>query len=341
MKGFAKHIGRSALWGAVFSLAIMCVVIPAYAADFPRGNIILVTGNTPGSGGDLFSRAVAQAVNGTPLLNGYSLIVENRPGASGGNALNYVKNARPDGYTVLVYTISQTLNEILNDLPVGIKDFTPLCSILRDDQMLLVQGDSKWKTLKELVDDAIANPGQQVWGRGVPSGADTLSQLIFLKSVPGVENVDVKSIPYDGGGELLTALLGRHVDVATVEYNEAKAQLDSGRLRALGVLAAERSPVLPDVPTAKEFGYDTVIIRPRGFLVPKGTPADMVETLTAIFKTAVENEKFVKEQTDAAATIMWSDSEGFGKILDDLHKYYVDVDIKGMARKEAEAVRGN
>jgi tripartite-type tricarboxylate transporter receptor subunit TctC len=74
-------------------------------------------------------------------------------------------------------------------------------------------------------------------------------------------------------------------------------------------------------------------------LVPKDTPADVVEALTAIFKTAVENERFVKEQTDSAATIRWADSAGFGKILDDLYKYYIDVDIKGMARAEAEAVR--
>lgn len=316
----------------LLSAALLCgswtAAEAAAKSAFPKGNIVIIVGNAPGSGGDLFCRALAQAVAGHPLLNGYSMIVENRTGASGANAMNYVKSAKPDGYTVLSYTTSLTINEIINNLPVGHKDFDPLCSVVTDDQMIIVRSNSKWKTINELVEDARANPGKQIWGRGLPSGASTLSQLVFLSTIPDVK---VTPVPFDGGGELITALLGGHVDVATAEYLEAKAQIDSGRFRPLAVLAAKRQALLPNVPTAKEMGYDAVIFRPRGFLIPKGTPPEIAKLLSAIFKASLDNKKFVKDLEASATTVEWMDNKAFGKTLDGIYKSYMDINLKGLA----------
>jgi tripartite-type tricarboxylate transporter receptor subunit TctC len=205
--------------------------------------------------------------------------------------------------------------------------------MITDDQMILVRSDSKWKTLKELVDDALANPGKQIWGRGLPAGTSTLSQLIFLRAIPGIK---VTPIPFDGGGELMTALLGGHVDVATAEYVESRAQIDSGKFRALAVLGENRQEVLPNVPTAKELGYDATMIRPRGFLVPKNTPPEVADALRAIFKSALNNEKFVKDLKESAATIAWQDGAEFGKTLDEIYQSYLDIDLRGLAAQSGK-----
>ncbi len=307
---------------------------PASDTSFPQGNIVITLGNSPGSGGDIFCRALAQAINGNPIMNGYSIVVENRTGASGANAMNYVVGQKPDGYNVLSYTTSLTIAQVINDLPIGHQNFRPLCSVVTDDQMILVRTDSKWETITDLVEDAKANPGTQIWGRGLPSGASTLSQLVFLSTIPG--GLDIKPVPFDGGGELITALLGGHVDVATAEYGETRAQIEAGLFRPLCVLAENRLEKLPDVPTAKEMGFDAVLFRPRGFLVPEGTPDEIVAKLEEIFRSALDNEEFVNSLREDATTINWMDSEKFGMVLDDIYQSYIDLGLKELAAAESK-----
>jgi tripartite-type tricarboxylate transporter receptor subunit TctC len=323
------------LSAVVFSSAIFFAFAAqsAAAGAFPERNIVIVLGNSAGSGGDLFCRAVAQAANGHPLLNGHSIIVENRTGASGTNAMNYVKNARPDGYNILNYTVSLTVNELINDIPVHMSDFLPLCSVVEDTHLLVVRSDSQWKTLQELVADGVANPRKQIWARGLPSGSDTVSQLIFLSKVPGLQ---VRTIPYDGGGEAMTALLGGHVDLFTAEYLEAKPQFDAGKFRALAALSEKRLDAIADIPTAKEQGYDAVLFRPRGFFLPKGTPPEVVETLLAIFKSVTENENFVKTQNEGAASINFMTTDEWGKAIEDIRQSYIDADLKGLVQAELQ-----
>src|SRR6056297_699352 len=155
------------------------------AENFPEGDIFATYSSKAGSGGDIFLRNLGEAV--TPALNGHAWVVENRVGSSGAIAFMYVKEADPDGYNLLGFTTSMISAGIINEMPVSYTDFEPVCAVANDPQYIYVKADSPWNTLQELIDDAIENPGDQKWGRGIPSGSNTLGQLLLLRSVPEAE----------------------------------------------------------------------------------------------------------------------------------------------------------
>jgi tripartite-type tricarboxylate transporter receptor subunit TctC len=248
----------------------------AQGTDWPTRPIRLVVGFAAGGATDIVARIIATALSGQL---GQSVVVENRPGAGGNIAAETVAKADPDGYTLLVATPSLVVNpSIFSKLPFDPdKSFVPIslvCSIL---DVLTVASSKPWKSLAELLADARARPGVISFASsGIGSGSHV--SLVLLQSLAGI---NVLHVPYKGGGALIADFIAGRVGASIGTGPVLVPLVKDGRMRALGVATAKRSPLLPDVPAIGEIvaGYD--VSNWIGLLAPAGTPAAVIEKVNA------------------------------------------------------------
>lgn len=240
----------------------------------------IIVGFTRGGPADLWSRLVSD-----PLAQDLKqiVVVENKPGASGNIAAQMVARAKPNEKVLFMSGPPQhgsgaAANPALPFDPE--RDFTMVATLAETASVLAVRADSRHKTLRSLVDDAMSRPGKLTFGS---PGAGTSPHLVFelLKLKTGV---DIVHAPYRGAGSAMSDLLGGHIDFVIVPFPAVSSQIQSGHLRALAVLGTDKLEALPQVPTAAQAGFPGVQIRVWGGLVgPPGMPADEVNRLnTAI-----------------------------------------------------------
>jgi tripartite-type tricarboxylate transporter receptor subunit TctC len=243
-----------------------------------------------GAGGpiDQTARILAEAVK--PSLG--TVIIENRPGAGGNIGMSAVAKAAPDGFTLgIATTASHGINPwLFSSLPYDpAKDFAPVTQMLRVPNVLVMNAEAAQRlnirSLPELIAYAKANPGKLNYGSGGNGSAGHLAGEL-LKSQAGIFAVH---IPYNGGAPAQLGLLSGQVDFHTDNLATAAANIRAGKLRALAVTTAQRSSVLPDVPTMAEtlpgFEIDTW----WGLVAPAGTPADRLAQLNAAFTAALQS----------------------------------------------------
>ena len=284
--------------------AIVCAVIwalplvaalatPAFAQTastgsgqvYPSKPIRLVLPYPPGGGSDIIARPLAQLMSASM---GQQLVVENRGGAGGNIGMDFVAKSPPDGYT-LVFAITAQLAvnpSLYPKLPYDlIRDFTPISLLGIAPYLLVTHPALPVKSVKELVALARAKPEELRFGSaGNGSGAHLAGAL--LNSLAGVKTVH---IPYKGGGPAMTDLVAGQLQLSYLTYTSSNGFIRAGRLRALGVTTAKRSPVLPDLPAIAESvpGYDSAVW--YGVLAPAGTPADIIARLNREFLAALKN----------------------------------------------------
>ena len=263
--------------------AAMCVVgvglcKQAYAQDYPTKPITIIVPAAAGSPSDFPARLATQIL---PQRLGQPVVVEYRPGAAGAIGARAAASAAPDGYTLFIGN-SSTLAAIpavsthLNYDPV--KDFAPIIEIMRGFQILVVDPGSPWKTVKDLVTYAKANPGKLNYGNtgtgGVP---DLAAQLFMLRT-----GTTMTGVSFRGGNESATAILGHVIDM-TFETGASLAPLiKAGRLPALAAQTDKRSPLLPNVPTMAEEGVPDCLAQTFfGLAAPGGTPQAVVDRINA------------------------------------------------------------
>ena len=231
----------------------------------------------PGGPTDILGRIIGQKL-AVPL--GQPVVPENRPGAGGTVGLEFAARQPPDGYAIVLaaptLTISTLLYKKLGYDPV--KDFTPISLVAQIPNVLLVHPSVPAKSLKELAQLAKANPGKLNFGSGGLGTSNHLGSEMF-KSLAGVNMVH---IPYKGSNEAMVAMMGGHVDMVVIGIPPALPQIRAGKVRALAVLSAERTPALPEVPTSKEAGFPHYeVLTTYGILLPAGAPREIVERLNA------------------------------------------------------------
>jgi tripartite-type tricarboxylate transporter receptor subunit TctC len=279
---------------------------------YPTRPVRIVSGFPPGGISDTYARLIAQWLS---EHLGEQFIVENRPGAGSTLAAEYVAKAAPDGYTLLLTTSADAWNETLYDnlnfhVPF---DFTPVATISRGAGVLVVNPSVPATSVPQLIAYANANPGKvTVASAGVGSAPHMFWEL--FRSVTGVDMVHV---PYRGGGPAVTDLIGGQVMVYFGTFASTIENVRAGRLRALAVTSATRAAVLPDVPAMAEFlpGFEASIY--VGIAAPRGTPADIVETLNMAMRMALEDtamKKRIVELGDAPLSLSTSD---FAKLVED------------------------
>ena len=285
---------------------------PARAQGYPVKPIRFVVGFTAGGASDITARIVGQKL--TEHL-GQPVIIDNRPGASGTIAGGIVAKAPPDGYTLLagatsILAINPALYKKLDYDPL--RDFAPVSQTVSMPQLLVVHPSVKAATLKELLVLARAKPGELNYSS---SGTGSSSHLAMelLKYMTGI---DVVHVPFKGSGQAMPNLLAGQVQLVFDPMPTALPHVKSGRLRAIAISTATRSPAIPDVPTVAQAGvpgYESSLW--YGVLLPSRTPAEIVAklnlTVNALLREAEVGERFAA----LGAEPFGGSSADFGKYI--------------------------
>ena len=256
---------------------------------------------------------------------GQPIIIENRPGAGGLIAGDYVARSAPDGHTLFVGSnASILLGPMTMPKPPYQWDkvFAPVSSLAVATNMLLVTPKLPVKTVAELVDYAKKNPGKLTLATS--SGASInhfMAELLKLKT-----GITWTEVHYRGNAPAINDLMAGHVDVGLMQLTNSRQHIESGTLRALAVLGPKRAPAVPDVPTIVEAGLpDVQGITFNGLFAPKGTPPAVIDKLSAAIRAALEKKEVVDKLGDLGSDARGSTPQEFTKFLADETAKWTDV----------------
>ncbi len=254
-------------------------------AEFPTKEIELTAPSSAGGSTDLISRALAKAAE-KPF--GQSVVVVNKEGANGAVGGKDVLSSKPDGYKIVL--LPQSLLAITplieeDSDAIALDDMSYVAGVSIEDYVLSVPASSPVKSLDDLIEKGSVKFGTT----GAGTGSQLAQALLF-----GSAKVEATDVPFDGGAELITALLGGQVDVGANQIAEAAPQIEAGKLRPIAVFAAERIESMPDTKTAKEQGHDIVVNQRRWIAAPKDVPEDVLASLRESIATAKSDAGFQK-----------------------------------------------
>jgi len=295
----ASAARRRAL-GAAAALAVAGLAgTSAFAQDgaWPQRPVTLVVSAAAGGTTDLAARMISE-----PLAKalGQPVVVDNRPGGSGGIAAQVVARAKPDGYTLLVqYSGYQVITPLLTKTAWDpVKDFAPVANLLSAPQVLVVRPSLPVKSLKELVAYAKANPDKLNYAS---SGNGSL-QHVSTELLNQMAGIRITHVPYKGTGPAMTDLLGGSVDLTITTPPPLMGHIQGGKLRPLVVTSKQRLPSLKDVPSAPEAGYpDLDVSSWFAMYAPAGTPRPVVDKLAGEIERIMQTEAFRKKAEELGA----------------------------------------
>ncbi|WP_158232535.1 tripartite tricarboxylate transporter substrate binding protein [Sporosarcina sp. P13] len=265
-------------------------------ADYPKRPISLMIPYGPGGSADVQARLIGQSLQ-TQL--GQTVNVISKPGGAGATGMNALKASKPDGYTIILTAVGpSTLTPNANNVGFNVvEDFYPIAQISEAPYGIAVNSDSGIESLDELLNFAKENPGKATFGT---TGAGLHQHVVTTDFLNQLPDVDMEHVPFDGGAEAVSALLGNHITAAVNTISEIIPHAENNALKILAVTTDERLESLPDVPTFKELGYELIGQGAWfGFMAPKDTPKEIVDTLDGAIKNALDDDK-VKEQFENA-----------------------------------------
>ena len=261
---------------------------PAAAQAYPNRPIKMVSPWTPGGGTDLVGRNLATAMS---QILGQSIIYENKPGGGTVIGSDYVAKAAPDGYTLLLTTSAHAINStLIKNLPYSTeKSFADVALICKGPNILVTKPGSPYKTVKDVIAAARANPGKLTYGSsGNGSSVHLTAELFKLMA-----KVDITHIPYKGAGPAYVDLMGGQIDLVFATAAGVGKFIDAGKMHGVAVTSSTRSPVWPNIPTIAESGvpgFEADVW--YALFATGGTPPDIVRQLNAAARTAVNTEEF-------------------------------------------------
>lgn len=257
------------------------LTVPAHAdGAFPERPVTLVLGYPAGGINDVIARRLA--VDMADEL-GVPVLIENRAGANGAIAANYVARSKPDGYTVMFGAIGQvSVNQFLrDDMPYKPEDLAPVVKVAEANNVLIINADSadKFPSVATIVEKAKGQPGGLTFASFGIGSSSHLSAEMFAKEA----DIDLLHVPYKGSAPALVDLIGGSVDFMFDSINTALPHIEAGRVIPLAITKGERSQALPEVPTLAESGFpDYVVASWFGMHVPAGTPRPIIDKLNAV-----------------------------------------------------------
>lgn len=297
--------------------AALCVALvvagETVQAQYPSHPVKIVVPYPPGAITDTLPRLVAEKLRAEW---GQPVIIDNRPGAGGRIATEFVAKSPPDGYTLLV-ALPDTLviaPSLYRNIAYSARDFAPITLMARQAFVLVVRQDLAAASMVELMQLAKAHPGKLTmssWGEGSTGHL----ALELLKSASGV---DILHVPYKGAQAAMTGVLGGEVDMMITGYSTAGAHAKSGRIRVLARSSAERSATTPEIPTIAESGYPGYeVLTWYGLVAPSGTPGPVIDFIQRAVAKALASPDIREKVESYYAEVVGSSPEEFARVIRD------------------------
>jgi tripartite-type tricarboxylate transporter receptor subunit TctC len=307
------------------ALALSICAVPAQAA-WPEKPITMIVPWAPGGSTDILARAVAAHLSkslGQPVL------VDNRPGASGNIGSNFVAKAKPDGYTLLIGSMStHAMNHALYaSMPFrGVEDFSPIAQLAFVTNTLAVHPSVAANNVKELIAYAKAHPGKLAYASAGPGSTNHLSAALLEKTA----GIEMLHVPYKGGAPAVTDTVAGQTQLLFSAGTQTLPHIKAGKLKLLAVTEKDRSPLLPNTPTVAETvpGYELAVW--YGAFGPAGMPREMVAHLNSEInrilampevreKMAAIGVQVTQSTPEQFATVLRKDADRYGKLIRELN----------------------
>ena len=295
--------------GEVFLIALVIGLGAGISmAAYPDRPITMIANYTPGGSSDMSARALAKYAQ---KQLGQPIVVVNKPGGGSAVGVASLKNEKPDGYTIGILPSGAVLSQHMRKVPYdSASDFTPIIQYAVYLYGLVVQSDAPWKTFKEFIDYAKANPGKVRYSTAGPG----TPQHLVMERLALKEKIKWTHIPFDGGTPAISALLGGHVE-ASSQTTEWKKHVETGRLRLLAVYGEKRMTDFPAVSTLLELGYDITAPSLICIVGPKGLSPQVVEALHKAFKEAMADPDFIRVGRELDQPVIYRDPKDLAKHL--------------------------
>ena len=306
-----RQLLRTAACALAGLLALGTLNTAAAADAYPSKPVKILVGYSAGGAVDAIARSVGQRMTATL---GQPVIVENKPGAGTNIAVKALTTAAPDGYTLLLAANALAVNpSLFEPAPYDLeRDVAPVALVGRVPVVFTVREDSAIKTLPALVAAAKAKPG----GLTIATPGNGSTPHLAMELFQHTAGLQLRHVPYKGGAQAITDVLGGHVDVVAMNALEVLPLVKAGKLRVLAVMSAERSAVLPGVPTVAESGYPGFEASVwYGFVAPAGTPAPVMAAVHAAVQKALASTEVRQQLAAAGGIALPGPTEQFAKLL--------------------------
>lgn len=309
------------------AIAVAALAPAASAVDIPCSTARLIVPWKPGGDTDLVFRIVIDAVNSSgfkPTLQQVSI-----SGQSGNKGAKEVKDAKPDGCTLLAIHESQITTYLAGRADFTWDAFAPVSLLTYTPSVIGSHADVPYDDMKGLIEYAKKHPGEVKVG--ITTGSTSQFVNLLVEEATGTS---FKYVPYEGTRDRLTALLTKTIDIGEMNILTAKQYIQEGTMKALGIATEKRDPLLPELKTMREQGIDMVYGLNRGVVAPKGTPADVIKHYAAAFEAAMQSEKVKKAMDEKGTWIVFKGPEDYRKFFEKSYADSEKVAIKiGMYKK--------
>jgi len=293
--------------------AMLFVLCGAASAAWPEKPISLIVAYSPGGGTDLIARAIAPYLE-KYLGGGARMVIVHRPGAGGEIGFAAIANAPADGYTIgFVNTPPLITVPIERSAQFGgPQRFELLGNVIDDPCNFSVHSDAPFRNLRELAEFAKANPGKVTVGSSGIGSDDHLVMLMFERAA----GVKMTHVPFKGAADVRTALLSKQITVGAINIGEAMQSIKGGApMRNIGQFAPARATVAPELPTAREQGYDIELSSLRGMAAPRGLPPEIRERLVKAVAAASADPEFQAKATSVFAPLRYLSPAEFDRVI--------------------------
>ncbi|MGE5465719.1 MAG: tripartite tricarboxylate transporter substrate binding protein [Methanocella sp.] len=299
---------------AACAAAAFTLTAASATAAFPERPIELIVPFAPGGGSGITAELMKTIIT-DHKLSPQPVTLTYKPGASGQVGWTHLATRkREGGYVIATATASFNTGFVFGkQVQIKPSDFTPIALMLLDTAMIVTQPDSKFKTMKDVIEAAKKNPNTiRISGTGA-TGGEAIGTALLNDAV----GMKLNYIPFNSGGEAAAALLGGHVELAISNPNELVPHIEAKKMRPLAVMSRQRLGIMKDVPTMKELGYDVVYDQGRGVVAAAGIPDDHKKFLVEMMKKITETKEWAEYARKNAMTVHFEDSAGYAKFLEE------------------------
>ena len=286
--------------------------------SYPSKPITLIVPSSAGGGTDTMARLFAEIAKDKI---GQNFVIVNKSGAGGQIGFEAIAASKADGYTIgCAFTPHIGAHIAAGRAKYTLDSFKPLSNYVTDPGVLVVNADSKFKTLDDVIAAEKAKSGSLTAATTGPGGDDFFALVSFNKAA----GINIKEVPSKGSSEEKANILGGHVDLAFMNYSQIEANYKAGDARILAVMTPERLPYDQDLPTFKELGYNVLSDSSRGFIAPAGIPDAAYEKLVAVFAEVVKDPKFL-EAAKGQLLLNYMGADDYSKYLNQVKDTAVSV----------------